>query len=214
MKKICAVLIATTVVLSACGSKTDANEKNFHAAMSQYLEKRGGLCLNGQKWPVEFPPMTLQMHERQALSQVTQMLALEAAGMAKSEDVQVDVVGFLGAPSGRKTQLRRYTMTEAAQPFAREMAGGLTAGWTQLYWGQLAMDKVVKWEGSMKLGDYQEVGITYTYKMADVADWARSPEIQAAFADVKQVLEGASKTERKHVLKLTSVGWEAKGLDN
>ena len=78
----------------------------------------------------------------------------------------------------------------------------------------MAIDKIVKWEGPMKFGDYQEAGITYTYKLTDVATWASMPEVQAAFVDVKKISEGAGTMERKHVVKLTSEGWEAKGLDN
>lgn len=45
MKKNIAILAALgTVALAACGSKTDANEKNFGAAMSQYFDKKGDLC--------------------------------------------------------------------------------------------------------------------------------------------------------------------------
>jgi hypothetical protein len=42
-----------TVTLTACGSKTDANEKNFGAALTQYFEKKGDLCLNARRWPVD-----------------------------------------------------------------------------------------------------------------------------------------------------------------
>ena len=80
-------------------------------------------------------------------------------------------------------------------------------------WGKKALDKIVKWEGPMKFGDYQEAGITYTYKVNNVADWAKKPEVQAAFPVVKSILDGAGSKESKHAIKLTSQGWEAKGLD-
>lgn len=34
--------------------------------------------------------------------------------------------------------------------------------------------------GPMKFGDYQKAGITYTYKVNNLADWAKKPEVQAA----------------------------------
>ncbi|WP_083953716.1 hypothetical protein [Thauera butanivorans] len=82
-----------------------------------------------------------------------------------------------------------------------------------LCWGKKALDKIMKWEGPMKFGDYQEAGITYTYKVNNLADWAKKPEVQAAFPVVKSVLDGAGSKESKHAVKLTSQGWEAKGLD-
>lgn len=79
--------------------------------------------------------------------------------------------------------------------------------------GKKALDKIVKWEGPMKFGDYQEAGITYNYKVNNLADWAKKPEVQAAFPFVKSVLDGAGSKESKHAIKLTSQAWEAKGLD-
>ena len=65
----------------------------------------------------------------------------------------------------------------------------------------------------MKFGDYQEVRVTYTHKVINLADWAKRPEVQAAFPVVKSILDGAGSKNTKHVIKLTSQGWEAKGLD-
>ena len=47
----------------------------------------------------------------------------------------------------------------------------------------------------------------------NLADWAKKPEVQAAFPVVKSILDGAGSKESKHAIKLTSQGWEAKGLD-
>lgn len=214
MKSTSAAVLTLSVIVAACGSKTDANEKNFNTAMSQYFEKKGAQCLRGEKWPVDFSVIEMKMHERNPQLRVNQMEALVTAGLAKGEDVQVDAVDFIGKPNGRKAQVRRYVLTEAARPFEQEVVGGLSRGYTELCWGQLAVDKIVKWEGPMKFGDYQEAGIVYTYKVVKVADWASKPEVLAAYAQVKQVFDGVEKTERKHMLKLTSIGWEAKGLDN
>ncbi len=60
---------------------------------------------------------------------------------------------------------------------------------------------------------YQEAGITYTYQVNSLADWAKKPDVQAAFPFVKSVPDGAGSKESKHAIKLTSQGWEAKGLD-
>ena len=91
--------------------------------------------------------------------------------------------------------------------------GKTTVKQTDLCWGKKALDKIVKWEGPMKFGDYQEAGITYTYKVNNLADWAKKPDVQAAFPFVKSILDGAGSKESKHAIKLTSQGWEAKGLD-
>jgi hypothetical protein len=66
----------------------------------------------------------------------------------------------------------------------------------------------------MKFGDYQEANVKYLYKIDGLADWTNKPEIQAAFPIVAQIVNEAGEKEQALGVKLTSVGWEPKGLDN
>lgn len=207
MKKILALgIVAGAVSLTACGNKTDANEKNFGAAMTQYFERKGQLCLNQYRdFPVTVTEMDMRLQKTMPSGTANQMAALEAAGLVKCET----------AGKGQ-----RCSLTDAAKPFVREkeatswgINGSQKVIQTDLCWGKKALDKIVKWEGPMKFGDYQEAGITYTYKVNNLADWAKKPEVQAAFPFVKSVLDSAGGKESKHAVKLTSQGWEAKGLD-
>lgn len=43
MRKAIIGAAAMAVLLAGCGSKTEANEKNFSAAIEQYLDKKGEL---------------------------------------------------------------------------------------------------------------------------------------------------------------------------
>jgi hypothetical protein len=220
-KQIAILAVLGTVTLAACGSKTDANEKNFGAAMNQYFDKRGDLCLNTKRWPVDVSEMDLRLQKTMQTGTAGQMAALETLGLVKGEDTEVDIVGFMAnKPTGAKAKVKRYVLTDAAKPFARDkdvesigLNGKTTVKQIDLCWGKKALDKIVKWEGPMKFGDYQEAGITYTYKINDTADWAKRPEVQAAFPAVKTILDGADSKESKHGIKLTSQGWEAKGLE-
>lgn len=213
-----AILLASLGVLSltACGGKTDPSRHNFAAAMNQYLAAKGDLCIGARRWPVEVSDMDIKLGESLAYGIAPQMAALEAAGLVASNQVDVDIIGIMGKPTGGKAARRQYTLTERAKPFEKPNSSD-TAGSPSkidLCWGKKALDKVVKWEGPMRLGDYQEVGVTYTYKINDVADWAKAPGIQAAFPQIKRALDGAGKDESRHALKLTSEGWEAKGLNS
>ena len=219
-KQLAILVVLGTVTLAACGSKTDANEKNFGAAMIQYFDKKGDLCLNTKRWPVDVTEMDLRLQKTMPTGTAGQMAAIEAVGLVKGEDTEVDIMGFMGKPTGAKAKIKRYALTDAAKPFAQEkdvdsigLNGKTTVKQTDLCWGKKAFDKIVKWEGPMKLGDYQEAGITYMYKVNNTADWAKKPEVQATFPVVKNILDGASAKELKHAVKLTSQGWEAKGLD-
>lgn len=223
-KNLTLAIVVVAASLTACGSKTDANEKNFGAAMTQYFNKKGDLCLNTTRWPVDLSEMDLNLQKTMQTGTVNQMAALEAAGLVKGEDTEVDIMGLMGDKSnGPNAKIRRYTLTDAAQPFTQEnevsafgLNGRTTVKETDLCWGKMALDKIVKWEEVMKFGKfgvYQEAVITYTYKIDGTADWAKTPEVQAAFSFVKSTLDGAGSHNNKHIVKLTNQGWEAKGLD-
>ena len=215
MKKNIAILAALSIAtLTACGNKTDANEKNFGAAMNQYFEESGDLCLN-VSWPVDLSEMDLRLQKTMQAGRANQMAALEAAGLVKGADTEVEIMGIMGRPMGAKAKIKRYTLTDTAKPFAQEKVvasiginGKTDEKQTDLCWGKKTLDKVVKWEGPMKLGDYQEAGITYTYKVNNLADWAKKPEVQAAFPEVKITLDRAGSQEYRRTLKLTNRGWE------
>ena len=212
--------ILGTAALAGCGSKTDANEKNFGVALTHYFEKKGTLCLKIKRWPMDVTEMDLRLKKDMQSGIAAQMSALETVGLAKSEDIDVDRVDFMGKPIGVTSRIKRYTLTDAAQPFMHSkdvdsigLAGKTTVKQTDLCWGNNVLDKIVKWEGPIKLGDYQEASVTYTYKVSNIADWTKRAEIQTAFPFVKTVLDGVGIKESKHSIKLTSQGWEARGLD-
>lgn len=217
MSRYTAALLAALGALSlcACSSKTDVSEKNFGAALTQYFEKKGELCIGTWNWPVDVSAMDMRLQS----GTVSQMAALEGVGLVKGEDTEVQATNIYGKPTGINVTVKRYTLTDAAKPYLREkdaemgLNGKTTVKQTSICWGKKALDKVVKWEGPMKLGDYQEAGVTYTYKIDNLADWAKQPQVQTAFRAVKTTIEGAGAKESKHGVKLTSQGWEARGLD-
>lgn len=221
MKKAIGGAVVMVILLAGCGNKNDANEKNFSAAVGQYLNKKGDLCLDITEWPVDVSGMDLRLQNTMPTGKAGRMSALEAVGLARSEDIEVPATSFDGKPTGAKFKVKRYALTVLAKPFERTkeverngLNGKSNETQTDLCWGKKALDKVVKWEGPMKFGDYQEANVKYRYKIDGLAEWAKKPEFLAAFPYVGQVMEDAGKKDQQHSVKLTSVGWEAKGLDN
>lgn len=214
LKELAGSAVAITMLLAGCGSKTDANEKNFGAAIGQYLDQKGELCLDVIEWPLEVNEFDLRQQEFSPASKPKRMAALEAVGLVKGEDVERQGTGY---DAGKTFKLKRYTRTDAAKPFERHKEVGLMSRAKEtridLCWGKQALDKVVKWEGPMKFGDYQEARVKYHYKIEGLADWAKQPQIRAAFPSVGDVIDGVGKSEQTHAVKLSSVGWEPKGLD-
>lgn len=167
-KQLAILAVLGTVTLAACGSKTDANEKNFGAALSQYFEKKGQLCLNQYRdFPVAVTEMDMRLQKTMQSGTANQMAALEAAGLVKCE----------AADNGQ-----RCSLTDAAKPFVREkeatswgLNGSQKVTQTDLCWGQKSLDKVVKWEGPMKLGDYQRQASPTPIRSTTLPTGPRSP---------------------------------------
>lgn len=221
MKTIGTILsILTIATMTGCGSKSDANQKNFGAALEQDFEKNGDLCLSLTKWPFDVPERNFQSEKNIPTSDTNRMAALEAFGLVNREDIMVDDksnILWMASPNSKapKIKVKQYTLSDKAKPFVKEKEVKFFGTKTvrDLCWSKMSLGKVVKWEGPLKLGDYQEVSVYHTYKLTNFADWAKTPEVQAAFPLVKSTAEGVSKKELKHVLKLTSEGWESRRLN-
>jgi len=215
MKKLL-LMVSVLAAVSACSSKTDPNERNFGAAIDAYLAKKGALCLNAETWPVDRTDMEERIEG--SLGRGSRMKALAAQGLVTATEVEKPLTSFDGTPTGKSVAVTRYELTDKGKSFFHETNryhGKLKQGERrgELCYGRKALDKVVKWEGPLKLGDYQEASVKYLYKVVGLADWANSPEVQAAFPQVERAIGDAGSKQQSHGVRLTSEGWEANGID-
>jgi hypothetical protein len=195
--------------LSACNSKTAANEKNFGITVTQYFDKKGDMCLDPVKWPVDVYETDMRQQKLFPDGVAGQMAALEAVGLAKGEDMELPGTFVDGKPSGLKVKVRRYTMTDAAKPYLRPNAKQQE----RMCWGRKSLDKVVRWADPSKVDDHEESAVIYTYKLSNVADWARKPQVKEAFPVLGRTVDGEHTQKEKLYVKLTPQGWEAFGLN-
>lgn len=202
--------LALSAALSACDSKTSASEKNFAITVTQYFDKKGELCLDPVTWPVDVYETDLRQQKLYPDGTAGQMAALEAVGLARGEDLELPGTFVDGKPGGLKVKVRRYTMTEAAKPYLREKAGRQP----RICWGRKSLDKVLQWADPAKVGDHEESSVIYTYKLSNVADWARQPRIKEAFPVLGRNVDGEHRQKEKLYVKLTPQGWVALGLDD
>mgnify|MGYP000960059041 CR=1 FL=1 len=199
-----AVLLAAA--LAGCASKTDVNERNFAEALSRLFEKTGAQCLDQVEWPGEFTVAEMEAAAKYPRWTINQYLALQQLGLAGREEfVGPQRIG--GVPLvGTDVKQTRFVLTDASKPFQRVT----NQGQVKLCWGQKALAKIVKWEGPLKLGDYQEVVVTYLYTIEGEADWAKQPSVNAAFALLKAARDGVGNKEERLALVLTNAGWEGR----
>jgi len=200
MSRLVVVLLGTLLLTAtACGSKKDANEKNFAAAMTQYFEKKGRACLwpyrAVQRFPVDVSGRTHAADEMQALA---------AVGLVEASEAEVEDRHSFSTPK-RTYKVQRYLPTEKGKSYQDERG--------RFCYGQRVLDKIVKWQGPLKWGEFQAAQVTYTYKIAKLADWANAPGMQKQFPLMARDLAGVGTKTAQHDMVLTSQGWEAHGLD-
>ena len=203
------IMVLGTFLLAGCGSKNDANEKNLSEATNAYLVKKGQLCLGlASKWPVD-----LQDSDRgQGIVRGSQMAALEKAGLVRSHEAETEITPLSGARPV-KVKVLRYELTDDGKKFYQEKeAGGLIGekdSRGDICFGQQALDSVTKTEGPIAVGDKKEMTLYYTYKIENLADWAKNPDIQKTFPGIASTINGARKTQLNQNLILTDQGLEA-----
>ena len=203
------IMVLGTFLLAGCGSKNNANEKNLSDATNAYLVKKGQLCLGlASKWPVD-----LQDSDRgQGIVRGSQMAALEKAGLVRSHEAETEITPLSGAPPV-KSKVLRYELTDDGKKFYREKEVPGLIGEKEsrgdICFGQQALDTVVRTEGPIAVGDKKEMTLYYTYKIENLADWAKSPDVQNVFPGIVSTINGAGKTTLNQNLILTDHGWEA-----
>src|ERR1039457_2397005 len=178
MKKSLRWLMLFGVLLPmGCASKKDANEKNFSEALNSYLAKKGQLCLGiPSTWPVDLN----EAERRSGMGTAAEMVALEKAGLVRSHEAETEYTPPLSSRPVRAKVLR-YELTDNGKTFYREKdrrgLGGNKQGQGDLYSGQQALDKIIKWEEPTAVGDTKQATVFYTYRIENLAAWAKNPDV-------------------------------------
>ncbi len=199
MKKFVLMLLVLVMVVGC--SKKSANERNFSAAMKQYFEKKGDVCINSVGVDKEFSKNFNYFKK--------ELDVLVAVGLVKVEEFEKTTPSYFGRQQSVK--MERFSFTDAAKPFIKESSNPFLGKTKDLCWAKKSLDKIVKWNEPIKLGEYQSVNVVYKYKLNNIVDWAKKPEVQEAFPAIKRAIEDESKNH-EHGLHLTNEGWEANGL--
>lgn len=203
----------SVLLLVSCASKKDANEKNFSEALNAYLAKKGQLCLGiPSAWPVDVN----DAERRSGMGTAAEMAGLEKAGLLRSHETETEYMPPLSSRPV-KTKVLRYELTDNGKTFYREKDRLGLAGNKQvqgdLCYGQQALDKIVNWQGPTAAGGSKEATVFYTYRIENLAEWAKNADIQRVFPGIVPTIDGAGQTVMNQALTLTSRGWEAKSLN-
>jgi hypothetical protein len=203
----------SVLLLVSCASKKDANEKNFSEALNSYLAKNGQICLGiPSAWPVDLN----EAERRSGMGRAVEMAALEKAGLVRSHKTETEYTPPLSSRTV-KTKVLRYELTDNGKTFYREKNRSGLSGNNEvlgdLCYGQQVLDKIIKWDAPTAARDPKEASVFYTYKIDNLAEWAKNPDVQRVFPGVVSTIDGAGKTEMNQAVTLTTQGWEVRGID-
>src|ERR1700691_5162480 len=198
------LMLFGVLLLIGCASKKDANEKNLSEALNSYLANKGQLCLGiPSMWPVDLN----EAERRGGMGTAAEMAALEKVGLVRSHEAETEYMPPLSSRPV-KTKVLRYELTDNGRRFYREKDHLGLAGNKQvqgdLCYGQQALDKIVNWQGPTAVGDSKEATVFYTYRIENLADWAKNPDIQRVFPGIDSTIDGIVATQMNQRLTLTS----------
>lgn len=206
MPRFSLVSLVALVLLSACNDVKKPSDSNFRKAINQYLAKRGEACTGiGRQFPVDVS----ETEQRLQSDTASQMGVLEQAGLLHSSNTTAVVHGMLDALHGPTPPqpVKRYELTPEGQKYFRTTPG-IFGQTSRFCYGEKTVDSIVKWTEPTAMGAATQTEVTYTYKIADLAPWAKRSDVQREFGDVRTTVSGISKSNEIVDLQLTSQGWE------
>jgi hypothetical protein len=205
MRKPTSLILTVIVAFSGCSNEKKPNAANFAKAINQYLAKHGEECtFFAQTFPIDVPASELKGQYGTA----PQMAALERVGLVRGSNMTAVIRGMMGAlgPSAPRP-VRRYELTDEGEKYFQVKPGVLGQSGAFCY-GHETVDSIVKWTEPAAMGSYTQSEVTYTYRIADLAPWAKQALVQQAFGDIRTTVSGISKADETAGLQLTNKRWE------
>jgi hypothetical protein len=205
MRRRIVVSLAVFLVLAGCSNEKKPNAANFTKAINRYLASHGQECtLFAETFPIDVPASELKDQS----GTPAQMAALGRAGLVRGSDTTAVIHGMMGAlgPSAPRP-VRRYELTNEGRKFFQVKPGILGQSGALCY-GHEAVDSIVSWTKPESMGSALQTDVTYTYKMPNLALWAKQADVQQAFGDIRTTVNGISKAHESVGLQLANKGWE------
>ncbi|EIH0015000.1 TPA: hypothetical protein PPE49_004869 [Escherichia coli] len=206
------VMIAlSSLLLAGCDSSKDANKSNFEKAINTKLKKE---CItisplgrfDSKPYPVQLSVAQTNRYTSQErvdeinTKEFSMFDALVKAGLLTVKDTLVDeTIGF--SKTGKKVPGREYALTENGKKYLKSPER------PDFCIGHYKVDEIIDFT---EPGDAMGMKITrvnYTFSPTNIAEWAKSDDIQAAFPLLKFNLKEKQKNRLSLVLK--NDGWSA-----
>jgi len=202
--KIIFISIAASVLLGACSSPKDANEKNFKAAIQDYLSQDQA-CMRIFDRRDELPTIQVKSNRYNDDLRIKTFDALVSYGIFTVEKNEEE-----GNNSVKRHKVKSYTLTDKGKEFVQVKNTSYSGDTNELCYGEY---EVVDIENFTEPTIHPFLGaktsdVQFTYKAKNVADWAKSDVLKNLYKNVKKDINSKDEAiQDSNVLVLTNNGW-------
>ncbi|KXV15809.1 hypothetical protein CR51_02080 [Caballeronia megalochromosomata] len=193
-----AIGITAAMLLSACGSKKDANKSNFADAIQSYLDTRNGVCIS---LPAKEAPFRL---EKKTLFDIIhaqeKATAMVSAGLLSARDIEMPQPGTNKLVAGTE-----YSLTDSGKKFLVKGGSGNLGNWDGFCGGKYKVREVENFTEPADMFGAKISQVNYTYEVDGVPAWTKDSSLQAQFPNLVTAL--APTAGDKAVLVATNDGW-------
>jgi hypothetical protein len=199
--RLLAFLVAAATVGSVHAATAPApSQKNLKPAVRKYLEEKGSFCLGKLEWPVAVS----DGDRRARTSDSLQMPVLEKLGVVTVADAPADptIKEYSLTETGRKYYLTRPSITVNAEGQKVRHPGDLCPA-------KLKLDKVVSWLPPTVVDGQTRTTVTYTYKVAEAAQWTQDPDVRKVFPMMTRILDSPGTQQLVQLFAWSGHGWVA-----
>ena len=203
MRRLVLLTLIIGVSVIGCSNPKTPSNSNFKAAINKHLTTAGKECVGGFN---QFPVDIVKSQAAWQRHDVERMSAFESAGVVKASDAMaVPENSMMKEP----VSVTRYELTESGKKALQQGVGILGGSFPELCYAQEDVDSIVKWNEPMTQGGFSITVVTYTYRLKDVADWAKNERVNQVYPEIKRAFNGERIQEKTITMQLTNRGWEA-----
>ena len=197
-------LAAMLAIVGCNNNHQSSDERSIRIELDEHLKNEQNLCLNTPSLPIG------QLAEGSLISskESKEILALH----------QIGLLNRASSNTPDSTTSTQYSLSKAALPYLRKveiktfgLQGAKTKTENRICYGVKKISQIIEKQPADISGQTTQVIISYTYKINNLAEWARENGILEAFPDIRKTIDNANNKEEQKILRRTSRGWTVIG---
>lgn len=178
-------------ILVGCSNSTDANKENFSKSVQDYLTQEMACLKIGSRYL-----------NKGLQSQYLDLNELVKIGLLKKESLAPK-----SALTRRIDPTVRYSLTEQGQKISKTNKGRIGSV-TRLCYGDNELVGITNFTKPADMRGRTVSKVRYTYKVTNIADWAKTESVVQKFESLKEKLNSDNTPLKgKATLVLTNNGW-------